>query len=158
MLQLKIPVTAYHPTLTALTKLGAQLSFNEQAEDVTQQVADVSSRVASAQAAIKQLRALLSRAGNIGALLSVQDEINSQETALEVPAGPAARPGARDQLRDRDGYVLVGHHAKIVHKPREEPPRAGRRPGTGWRGLKLVVVWLLTAIGTAAAVRGAGRG
>jgi hypothetical protein len=146
-LQLKIPVTSYHPALTALTKLGAQLSFNEQAEDVTQRVADVSSRVASAQAAIKQLRALLTRAGSIESLLSVQDEINSEESALE------SLLAQQTALAHETSYATVtvtfaGHHVKIVHKPRKTHRGLVAGLATGWRGLKLVVVWLLTAIGT----------
>jgi Domain of unknown function (DUF4349) len=148
MLQLKVPVANYHSTLTALTKLGVQISFSEQAQDVTQRVADVSSRVASAQAAIKQLRELLSRAGSIGSLLSVQDEINSQEASLESLLAQQAA------LTHETSYAtvtvtFVGHHAKVVKKPKKKEHRglvAGL--GTGWRGLKLVVVWLLTAIGT----------
>jgi hypothetical protein len=148
VLELKIPVAGYHPALTALTKLGAQISFTEHAQDVTQQVADVSSRVASAQAAIKQLRELLSRAGSIPSLLSVQDEINTQETSLESLLAQQAA------LAHETSYATVtvtfaGHHAKVVKKPKKKVHRglvAGL--GTGWRGLKVVVVWLLTAIGT----------
>ncbi|HEX9033114.1 MAG TPA: DUF4349 domain-containing protein, partial [Streptosporangiaceae bacterium] len=81
MLELKIPVAQYHQALATLsTKLGRQLFFNQHAQDVTQKVADVSSRVASARAAITQLRTLLSRAGSVGDLLQVTDEINAQQS------------------------------------------------------------------------------
>src|SRR6185369_5524128 len=77
--QLKIPVAAYPATLGQLGhRLGTQLSLQQQAQDVTQQVADVDSQVASDQAAIAQLRALLSHAGSVGELLSVQNQINSE--------------------------------------------------------------------------------
>jgi hypothetical protein len=148
MLELKIPVTSYHPTLATLTKLGVQISFTEQARDVTQQVADVSSRVASAEAAIKQLRELLSRAGSIPSLLSVQDEINSQEGSLESLLAQQAAL-AHETSYATVTVTFVGHHMKVVKKPKKKVHRglfAGL--GTGWRGLKLVVVWLLTAIGT----------
>jgi hypothetical protein len=56
----------WRQTLAELATLGKHLVFNQQAQDVTQQVADVNSRVASAEAAIKQLRTLLSRAGDVG--------------------------------------------------------------------------------------------
>ncbi len=146
-LQLKVPVTSYHSTLTALGKLGVRLSFSEQAQDVTQQVADVTSRVASAEAAIKQLRELLGRAGTIGSLLSVQDEINSEEASLEsLQAQQAA-------LAHETSYATVtvtfaGHHVKIVAKPKKVHRGLAAGLATGWRGLKAVVVWLLTAIGT----------
>src|SRR5215470_11685775 len=70
--QLKIPVTSYPTTLGQLaSQLGSQLSLHQQAQDVTQQVADVNSQVTSAEAAIAQLRTLLSHAGSVGDL-SVQ--------------------------------------------------------------------------------------
>jgi Domain of unknown function (DUF4349) len=146
-LQLKIPVASYHPTLTALGKLGVRLSFSEQAQDITQRVADVSSRVTSAQAAIKQLRELLKRAGSIDSLLSVQDEINTEEAALESLLAQQAA------LAHETSYATVtvtftGHHVKIVAKPRKVRRGLAAGLATGWRGLKLVVVWLLTAIGT----------
>ena len=83
-IQLRIPVAAYPAALTELARLGVQTALRQQAQDVTQQVADTASRVSSDQAAIAQLRALLSRAGSVGALLTVQDQINAQESGLEA--------------------------------------------------------------------------
>jgi Domain of unknown function (DUF4349) len=150
ILQLKIPVASYHQTLATITKLGAQLAFTEQAQDVTQQVADVSSRAASAQAAIKQLRELLSRAGSIPSLLTVQDEINSEEASLE------SLLAQQTALAHESSYATVTvtfvghHHAQVVKKKKPKKVHRGLIAGldTGWRGLKLVVIWLLTAIGT----------
>lgn len=146
-LELKIPVAAYHQTLGELAKLGTHVTFNEQAQDVTQQVADVNSRVTSAQAAIRQLRQLLSRAGNVGQLLSVQDEINSQESALESLIAQQQALAHETTYATVD-LTLLGHHAVIPkkHKKTSHGLIAGLR--AGWHALKLVVVWLLTAIGT----------
>ena len=147
-LELKIPVAAYHQTLAELTKLGTHLMFNEQAQDVTQQVADVSSRVASAQAAIKQLRELLSRAGDVAQLLSVQNEINSQESALESLIAQQ-QALARETSYATVDLTLLGHHAAIPKKHKKKISHGlVSGLGTGWRALKLVVVWLLTALGT----------
>ena len=148
ILELKIPVAAYQTTLTKLSALGKQLSFSTQAQDVTQQVADVTSRVTSAQAAIKQLRALLSRAGNVGQLLSVQDEINTQESSLESLLAQQ-RALSRETSYGTVTLQVNGPHAKAVHKKKPKAHHglvAGL--GTGWRALKVVVVWLLTALGT----------
>ena len=83
-LQLKIPVSAYQATLGALsTQLGARLAMSQHAQDVTQTVADVTSRVTSAEAAISQLRSLLRHAGSVGSLLTVQNQINAEESGLE---------------------------------------------------------------------------
>ena len=83
-LQLKIPVSSYQATLGALsTQLGTRLAMSQHAQDVTQTVADVSSRVTSAEAAISQLRSLLRHAGSVGSLLTVQNQINDEESGLE---------------------------------------------------------------------------
>jgi hypothetical protein len=144
-LELKIPVTAYQTTLTELSTLGKPLAFSTEAQDVTQQVADVSSRVASFQAAIKQLRALLSRAGNVSQLLSVQEEINSQQSDLE---SLLAQQQALDHETSYGTVTLqvTGHRARPVRKKRTSHGLAAGL-GTGWRALKAVVVWLLTALG-----------
>ncbi len=146
-LELKIPVAGYHQVLGGLALLGKHLVFNQQAQEVTQQVADVSSRVASAEAAIKQLRALLSRAGDVGQLLSVQNEINSQESALEALLAQQ-RALAHETTYATVYLTLVGLHV-AVKKPKKKVHR-GLVAGlsAGWRALKAVVVWLLTALGT----------
>ena len=53
-IQFKVPAADYQSTLSALSALGATRSETQQAQDVTGTVADVNSRVASAQAAIAQ--------------------------------------------------------------------------------------------------------
>ena len=82
-LRLKIPVSVYPATLGALsTQLGTRLAMSQHAQDVTQTVADVTSRVTSAQAAISQLRTLLRHAGSVSSLLTVQNQINDEESGL----------------------------------------------------------------------------
>jgi hypothetical protein len=147
-LQLKIPVAVYHATLTTLASLGHPLAYAAQAQDVTQQVADVSSRVASAQAAIKQLRALLSRAGNVGQLLSVQDEINSQESALEALLAQQ-QALAHETSYGTVNLTLVGHHSATVIKRRKTHHGLIAGLVTGWHALRATVVWLLTVLGAA---------
>lgn len=147
-LQLKIPVAQWQQTFAKLSQLGKQLAQSQQAVDVTQQVADVNSRVASAQSAISQLRALLKNAGSVSQLLSVQNEINSQESDLE------ALLAQQQALAHQTSYAtvtvtLVGQHARIVqhHKKTSHGFAAGLRGG--WHALRVAVSWLLTALGLA---------
>jgi hypothetical protein len=146
-LTLKIPVAQYSQVLAKLKGLGTKISFSSRAVDVTQQVADVGSRVASAQAAIKQLRALLSKAGSVGQLLSVQEEINSQESNLEALLAQQ-RALAHETSYATVTAVLVGHHARFVTKPEKTSPGFLAGLKGGWRALVTVVSWLLTALGS----------
>jgi hypothetical protein len=149
---LKIPAAVYQATLGQLTGsgLGTQLDLSQQAQDVTQQVADVGSRVASDQAAITQLRALLKDAGNVGSLLSVQDQINSEESDLE------SMLAQQQALNHETSYATVtltvlGPKAKAAAKRKPAPP-PGLANGLsgGWRAFRLSVDWLLAIIGAVA--------
>ena len=149
LIQLKIPVARYQATLVALSaQLGTRLSLSQQAQDVTQTVADVASRVASAQAAIVQLRRLLARAGSVSSLLMVQDQINAEESSLE------ALQSQQRVLAHETTYGTVS--VMLVSKP---PPAAARPVklaggftgglAAGWHALRQVTSWLLTGVGVA---------
>jgi len=150
-LQLKIPVAQYSATLSKLSAMPGtrQTSLNQQAQDVTQQVADVNSLVTSAQAAITQLQALLKRAGTVGDLLSVQEQINAQESSLEALQAQQ-RALARETSYATVSITLLGRHPRSVRE-RGKQKQHGFVAGlaAGWRGLRLVVSGILTALGAA---------
>ena len=148
-LQLKIPVSSYQATLGALsTELGTRLAMSQHAQDVTQTVADVTSRVTSARAAISQLRSLLRHAGSVGSLLTVQNQINDEETTLESLL-------ARQRALDHETsfatvtLLLVAPSATTLHN--RHHPAGGFIGGltAGWHGLVRSADVLLTAAGAA---------
>ena len=145
-LQLKIPVAAYGATLRQLsTTLGSQAALSQQAQDVTGEVADVNSRVTSAQAAITQLRALLRRAGSVNGLLNVQNQINAEETSLEALQAQQ-RALAHETTYATVSLRLVSKHApSVMTKKRSHGFVAGL--SAGWRSLRVATSWLLTAAG-----------
>jgi hypothetical protein len=146
-LQLKIPVTVYPSTLRTLSAvLGTQTALAQHARDVTGQVADVTSRVTSAQDAITQLQALLKRAGTVSSLLSVQEQINNQEARLEALQAQQ-RALARETSYATVSVTLLGQHRAAAAAQRKSRGfLAGL--GAGWRGLRLAFSWLLTVLGT----------
>jgi uncharacterized protein DUF4349 len=144
-LQLKVPAAAYPATLAAVARLGTRLSQSQQARDVTQTVADVSSRVTSAQQAIAQLRKLLSRAGTVQDLLAVQEQINGEEASLEALQAQQ-RALAHETTFATISLDLRSPPAVAV---RQHPRTAGFTGGlaAGWRALRTVAAGLLTAAG-----------
>jgi hypothetical protein len=148
--QLKIPVASYSGTLGQLShRLGTQLALQQQAEDVTQQVADVNSQVASDIAAIAQLRALLSHAGSVGDLLSVQNQINQEESSLE------SLQAQQRALSHETSYATVtltilGPKAKPVLHRQKAPPTLAGGLAAGWRALRITVSWTLAFLGAIA--------
>ena len=145
-IQFKVPAAAYQPTLTALGGLGTKRSETQQAQDVTGTVADVNSRVASAEAAIAQLRRLLTRAGSVGGLLTVQEQINQQEASLE-----ALRSQQRALARETTYATISLTVARTAPPPARHHHRAGagflRGLTAGWHALRTAIAWLLTVAG-----------
>ncbi len=147
-LEFKIPAAQYAAVLPELrTRLGTEVSFSEQALDLTQQVADVSSRVTSAPAAIAQLRALLRRAGSVSDLLAVPAQVDSQESDLE------SLLAQQQALAHETSYAtvsmsLVSTKTAAVKHPRATGGFAGGLK-SGWHALVVAVTWLLTALGAA---------
>jgi hypothetical protein len=148
----RIPASGYAATLAQLSGggLGTQLSLSQQAQDVTQQVADVNSRVASDEAAIAQLRDLLKRAGDVNSLLTVQNQIDSQESDLE------SMQAQQKALNDETAYATVTLTLVGPKAPAKPPAKAAPPPGLsgglagGWHALRVTVAWLLTVLGAVA--------
>jgi Domain of unknown function (DUF4349) len=148
----KIPVAGYATTLAALSGggLGIQLSLSQQAQDVTQQVADVGSRVASDQAAIAQLRDLLKHAGDVSSLLSVQNQIDTQESDLE------SMLAQQNALNHETAYATLTLALVGPKAPAKPPAKSAPPPGLaaglagGWHALRLTVSWLLAILGAIA--------
>jgi len=109
----------------------------------------VNSQVTSEQAAIAQLRALLSHAGSVGDLLSVQNQINEEESSLE------SLQAQQRALSHETSYATVtitilGPEAKpVAHRPKGPPSLAGGL-GAGWRALRITVSWTLAFLGAIA--------
>ncbi|HEY2441576.1 MAG TPA: DUF4349 domain-containing protein [Streptosporangiaceae bacterium] len=146
-IQLKIPVAGYPAVLSELAGgLGTETYLRQQAQEVTQQVTDTASLVASDQAGIAQLRALLRRAGSVAELLSVQDQINAQESSLE------ALQAQQRTLDHQTAYATVTL-TLAGPAPAAAPPRHHAGGGftggltAGWRALRTVISWLLQAAG-----------
>ena len=146
-IQFKVPAADYQSTLSALSALGAKRSETQQAQDVTGTVADVNSRVASAEAAIAQLRKLLSHAGTVGGLLTVQEQINQEEASLEALQSQQ-RALARETSYATITMTVTGPPPPHSHQQLHQGV-AGFLGGlaAGWRALRVVVAALLTLAG-----------
>jgi Domain of unknown function (DUF4349) len=147
-LTLKVPVPAFQAVLTQLSSPaeGKQVSMQQQATDVTQEVANVNSLVTSQEDAIAALQKLLGRAGSVSGLLEVQRQISTDESTLNSLQ-------AQQQALDHEtAYATVtmtvlGPHHKAP--PPRKPARHGFAAGlaAGWRALRHATAWVLTAFG-----------
>lgn len=146
VLEFKIPPNAYGGTLGRLGKeLGTQISMNQATQDVTLKVADVNSRLKSAEQALESLRSLLKRANTIGQVLEVEREISAREADLESLQAQQKELATQVSMATLT-LRLLGPVA-VEEKADEEP--AGFLGGlkSGWNSLVSTVKVLLTVLG-----------
>ncbi|WP_067457945.1 DUF4349 domain-containing protein [Actinomadura macra] len=114
-LRLKIPADRYAGVLARLsTDLGTKRSLSQQAEDVTGEVADVDSRVRSAQAALASFRKLLDKAKTVGEVINVEQEIASREADLE------SLQARQKSLQESTRYATLTVELEARSQPTEE--------------------------------------
>ncbi|MEU0481677.1 DUF4349 domain-containing protein [Streptosporangium sp. NPDC006013] len=143
----KIPPGNYPGTLDRLGKeLGTRESLRQNTEDVTEQVADVESRLKSAKAALDSLRTLLKRANTIGEVLKVEREVSNRESELESLQARQKTLASQTSAATLT-LNLVGPAAVVQKKEDDEP--AGFLGGlrTGWKAFVVAVKHGLTLLG-----------
>jgi hypothetical protein len=82
-LVLKVPTASYETAIDRLSGLGTRTAIHQESTDVTEQVVDVESRIASQRASLERMRTLLARANTIGEVVSVETELTRREADLE---------------------------------------------------------------------------
>ncbi|MFJ2865389.1 DUF4349 domain-containing protein [Kitasatospora sp. NPDC087314] len=152
-LTLKIPSAAYQQTLDQLAALGEVVSRKSQADDLTQQVADVASRVQTQQASVERVRALMAQAKSLSEVTTLEAELSRREADLESLQKQQKELSARTSLSTVTLDVRR-EAASPTHAP--APPRdgggfgasVGSALGGGWHVLVTVLRGL--AVGIAA--------
>jgi hypothetical protein len=147
-LTLRVPPADFGHTLDALGGLGRELDRSRSAEDVTTQVADVDSRVRSAQASVARVRTLLSRATTVGEVVRIESELSQRESDLEsLQAQQKALAGLTDLATVAVTLVTPTHHVAPVQPAhhRELGFVAGLKGG--WDAFAAAVTVALTVLG-----------
>lgn len=84
--------------IAGLGGLGELTGRTQQTEDVTDQIADTESRIATAQASVDRVRALLAGATNLDDVVKIENELTIRETNLEQLLASQRNVTARVQL------------------------------------------------------------
>lgn len=82
-LVLRVPVDRRGDLATRIENLGTLLERSRSADDVTDQLVDVQSRIDSQRRSIDRLRALLDQAANLRDVISVENELARREADLD---------------------------------------------------------------------------
>jgi hypothetical protein len=141
---LRVPPAEFRSTLKKLAGLGQRLSQTQTAEDVTTQVVDAKSRLATQQRSVARVRALLGEAKTIGEVVQVESELAKREADLESLEAQAAR--LEDVTEQATIEVsLVGPDAEAPVEEEDLGFLAGLRGG--WDAFVQIMLVGLTVLG-----------
>jgi hypothetical protein len=87
VLTFKVQPEDFQAALGALGSIGEVRSQNVTANDVTERIVDLESRIATAAASVERLRVLLAEATDIEAVVELESELLVRETELETLRG-----------------------------------------------------------------------
>ncbi|MEE1819467.1 DUF4349 domain-containing protein [Streptomyces sp. SP18ES09] len=140
---LRVPQERYDSVLAALSGAGKLLDRRADAKDVTDQVVDVDSRIATQRASVARVRALMNRAEQLSDVVTLESELSRRQADLEALLAQQA------SLKDRTSLATITLHLSEAEKavpdePVEEESRPGfgEALGGGWNALVGVAAWI----------------
>lgn len=137
---LRVPQSAYDATLKELAGTGKLLSRKAEAKDVTDQVVDVESRIATQRASVARVRELMDEATKLSDVVALEGQLSSRQADLE------SLLAQRAALKDRTTMATVTLRLSEPEKPAEERDDAGPGFGDalsgGWEALVTAAKWV----------------
>ncbi|MCE4944102.1 DUF4349 domain-containing protein [Streptomyces albulus] len=145
-LVLRVPPEHYDALLARLSGLGEVLSREVSAQDVTDQVVDVDSRVTSQRASVARIRALMDRASSISDIAALESQLSTREADLE------SLEAQQTSLKDRTGTATVTLLLRQPGAPSDPTPDDGTFQDAlsdAWRAFTAAARWVLVALAAA---------
>ncbi|MFF5928985.1 DUF4349 domain-containing protein [Streptomyces hydrogenans] len=146
-LVLRVPQERYDGVLAGLAGTGKVLSRQAEAQDVTDQVVDVESRIASQRASVARVRALMDRAERLADVVTLEGELSRRQADLE------ALLARQSSLEDRTSLATITLDLREKERVTVEDevtddsrPAVGDAFEGGWDALVAVVAWTLVVL------------
>ncbi|MFD7979447.1 DUF4349 domain-containing protein [Streptomyces sp. NPDC059071] len=143
-LVLRVPQERYDSVLAELAGTGRLLSRKADAKDVTEQVVDVESRIATQRASVARVRALMDRATRLSDVVTLEGELSRRQAELESLLAQQA------SLKDRTTLATVTLELSEPEGPHaveeDERPGLGDALRGGWDALVAAVAWILVVL------------
>ncbi|MET9762545.1 DUF4349 domain-containing protein [Streptomyces sp. NPDC006372] len=142
---LRVPVEQYDEVLTELEGAGKLLDRNAKAEDVTDQVVDVESRIKSQRASVARVRELMERATRLADVVTLEGELSTRQADLEALLARQA------SLKDRTSLATITLSlsetpVKKAEKDDDDPGFVDALAG-GWNAFVTMLRWLAVVLG-----------
>ncbi|MFF6988566.1 DUF4349 domain-containing protein [Streptomyces sp. NPDC010273] len=142
---LRVPSDKYDEVLADLEGAGRLLQRTAKAQDVTDQVVDVESRIASQRASVARVRELMDRATKLSDVVELEGELSTRESDLE---GLLAQQAS---LKDRTSLATIT--LSLSQTPVAKAAAKDDGPGFvdavagGWRVFVTMLRWIALSLG-----------
>lgn len=145
-LTLEVAPASFSEVLDRLAGLGEQVSRKSSTDDVTQQVADIDSRLESMRASLDRVRALYAKAVSISDVIGIESQVAKREAdyeSLQAQQRSLTKQAAHSIVH----LQLVAKQVVVAHA-RKQSAGVLDRFGRGWDASIATARWTLGAIGT----------
>ncbi|MFF3330852.1 DUF4349 domain-containing protein [Streptomyces sp. NPDC002888] len=141
---LRVPTEKYDEVLADLQGAGKLLDRTAKAQDVTDQVVDVESRITSQRASVTRVRELMDRATRLSDIVELEGELSRRQSDLEALLAQQA------SLKDRTGMatITLSLTATPVEKAAEDDdPGFVDALAGGWDAFVTMLRWIAMTLG-----------
>ncbi|MEV6508122.1 DUF4349 domain-containing protein [Streptomyces sp. NPDC051642] len=142
---LRVPSDKYDEVLADLEGAGKLLDRTAKAQDVTDQVVDVESRIASQRASVARVRELMDRATRLSDVVELEGELSTRESDLE------ALLAQQSSLKDRTSLATIT--LSLSQTPVAKAAAKDDSPGFvdavagGWHVFVTMLRWIALSLG-----------
>lgn len=145
-LVLRVPTASFETAIQRLSGIAKRTRIQQDSTDVTEQVVDVESRIASQRASLNRMRTLLARANTVAEVVSVESELTRREADLEALLAKQKSLSQQTELA-----TLTLQLTEPGKTPPEEESDRGFLAGLrgGWTAFVTSVTAVATALGAA---------
>jgi len=148
LLVLRVPESSVDQALAQITGpggVGKELSRSASTQDVTGDLADLQSRVATQRASVERIRALMGKAGSLQDVVLLESEVTKREADLE--ALEARRSALADRADLATLTVDLRTAAAVVPAPEQKRNAFLQGLDSGWQALVASMTVVLTVLG-----------
>ncbi|GAA3876666.1 DUF4349 domain-containing protein [Streptomyces lacrimifluminis] len=142
---LRVPVGEYERVLADLEGTGKLLHREAEAQDVTEQVVDVESRISTQRASVNRIRELMEQATKLSDVVTLEGELSRRQADLE------SLLARQTSLKDRTTLATI--NLSLTENPVRESDE-NDDPGIldalagGWNAFVSMLRWIVVALAT----------
>ncbi|GGJ22212.1 DUF4349 domain-containing protein [Streptomyces brasiliensis] len=141
---LRVPTDKYDEVLSDLRGTGKLIDRTAKAEDVTDQVVDVDSRIKSQRASVARIRELMDQATKLSDVVTLEGELSRRQADLEALLAQQA------SLKDRTSLATIAlslSETPVKKAAKDDTPGFLDAVSGGWDVFVTLLRWIALAVG-----------